>query len=336
MKRKLVPAICAAAAMMLLICVTIFGEAPSITRDNLNNTTDMETMEKIAGIMLSDAERTGDITPEEIVKLDVLYGDFKGKGQKDAVLIADFGPRYTLLSAYEQDGDKYKFIDEVGVFTNTQDPRVVYLQNKNRDTVFINEILNEKIGAFERLEYDKGYIWDDKSQSFVNIYNYPVKIQADWNTNWDTGETQMPKGWQRVTQSTKSLLENGANPVIKSTYTQQYLVSDEQNALNIPLDNTYSLENSRVIEQNFYWSDEWNSFIIGEKIEKATGQKVAELILWSDLPYSLAEYNQNEEENTPGYNSLVRIKRKDGTTAVVNKDSLTDIKSNTTATRSYA
>ena len=125
-------------------------------------------------------------------------------------------------------------------------------------------------------------------------------------------------------------------PVIKSTYTQQYLVSDEQNALNIPLDNTYSLENSRVIEQNFYWSDEWNSFIIGEKIEKATGQKVAELILWSDLPYSLAEYNQNEEENTPGYNNLVRIKRKDGTTAVVNKDSLTDVKSNTTATRSYA
>lgn len=327
MKRKLVPAFCAAAAMMLLVCVTIFGEAPAITRDNLNNTTDMETMVKIAGIMLNDTERTGDITPEEIIKLDVLYGDFKGNGKKDAVLLADFGPRYTLLSAYEQDGDKYKFIDEVGVFTNTQDPRVVYLQNKNRDTIFINEILNEKIGAFERLEYDKGYIWDDKSQSFVNIYNYPVKIQADWNSNWEDGTEKSPQGWQRVTQSTKSLLENGANPVIKSTYTQQYLVSDEQNALNIPLDNTYSLENSRTIEQSFYWSDEWNAFIIGEKIEKATGEKVAELILWSDLPYSLAEYTVSEEESTPGYNNLVRIKRNDGTTAVVNKDALTDIKS---------
>ena len=134
--------------MMLLVCVTIFGEAPAITRDNLNNTTDMETMVKIAGIMLNDTERTGDITPEEIIKLDVLYGDFKGNGKKDAVLLADFGPRYTLLSAYEQDGDKYKFIDEVGVFTNTQDPRVVYLQNKNRDTIFINEILKRKNRCF--------------------------------------------------------------------------------------------------------------------------------------------------------------------------------------------
>ena len=75
---------------------------------------------------------------------------------------------------------------------------------------------------------------------------------------------------------------------------------------------------------------------IEEKIEKSTGQKVAELILWSDLPYSLAEYTQTEEENTPGYNNLVRIKRKDGTTAVVNKDSLTDIKPSGTATRSHA
>ena len=96
--------------------------------------------------------------------------------------------------------------------------------------------------------------------------------------------------------------------------------------MNIPLDNTYTLVRERDIERNFYWNDDWNAFIIDEMIENSTGEKVAVLVLWSDLPYSLAEYSEDEEENTPGYENLVRIRRKDGTTAVVNINTLSAIK----------
>ena len=198
------------------------------------------------------------------------------------------------MSVYEDNNGKYRFVGEVGVFTDTADLRVVSLQNKNRDAIFINEILNEKIGAFEKLEYDKGYIWADESQKFVNIFNYPVRIRADWNMTWSTSSTEAPSQWERVTQTTKSILENGNNPVIRSRFHQEYLTSSDTNALNIPLDNTYTLVRERDIERNFYWNDDWNAFIIDEMIENSTGEKVAVLVLWSDLPYSLAEYSEDE------------------------------------------
>ena len=326
MKHKIAASLCAAAAMVFLICVTIFGEAPTITQDDVNNITNREVMEKIADVMLKDAGREGDVSPEDVVKIDVLYGDFTGEGKKQAVISADFGPRYTIVSVYEDNNGKYRFVGEVGVFTDTADLRVVSLQNKNRDAIFINEILNEKIGAFEKLEYDKGYIWADESQKFVNIFNYPVRIRADWNMTWSTSSTEAPSQWERVTQTTKSILENGNNPVIRSRFHQEYLTSSDTNALNIPLDNTYTLVRERDIERNFYWNDDWNAFIIDEMIENSTGEKVAVLVLWSDLPYSLAEYSEDEEENTPGYENLVRIRRKDGTTAVVNINTLSAIK----------
>ncbi len=325
MKHKIVAAVSTIAAMIFIVCITIFGEAEYITRDDLNNTQNRAVMEKIASIVLNDSQRNDEISPNEIVKVDVNYGDFRGTGNKDAVISTDFGPRYTLLSVYEENDGKYNFVGEVGLFGDTDDLRVVYLENKGQDTIFIDEIFNDKIGAFERMDYDKGFIWDKASNGFVNIYSYPVTIRSDWNATWDTPSIiTEPSNWERLTQTTKSLLENGDNPIIKSTYHQEYLVSSDNNALNVPLNNTYNLVKERDLERDYYWNDEWLSFIIEEKVENSTGEKVAVLALWSDLPYFLPEYENVDEAND--YNDLVKIKRKDGSTAIVNKNTLSDVK----------
>ena len=318
-------------AMLFLVCVTIFGDSPYITQSDLDNINDRESMVKVAQIMLNDSERTNEIKAEEIKDITVMYGDYTGEGIKEAAINADFGAGYVLLSVYQNKNEKrYEYIDEIGVFLNTSDITSVKLDNKNGSTIFLNEKITEKIGSFEILVYNKGYAFDEKTRTFGNIYNYPIGIEADWNLLWDATVNDAPSRWEKLTQTTKSVLENGSRPVIRNTYHQEYLVSSETEVLNIPLANTYSLISQRDVEESFYWSDEWQAFILGEKIENTTGEKVAVLTLWKNLPYYLADVSDSVETATAEYNNLVRIRRKNGQVAIVNNSSLSDIRRNST------
>ena len=318
-------------AMIFLACVTIFGNASYITQSDLDNINNRDTMVKVAQIMLKDTERTNEITAEEIKDITVIYGDYMGEGIKEAAINADFGAGYVLLSVYQNKTEKrYDYIGEIGVFLNTSNIKNINLDNLNGDTLFLNEKITEKIGSFETLIYNKGYAFDKRTKSFNNIYNYPTEITADWNLLWEATINDAPSRWEKLTQTTKSVLESGSRPVIRNTYHQEYLVSSETEVLNTPLDNTYSLISQRDVEESFYWSDEWKAFILGEKIENSTGEKVAVLTLWKNLPYYLANVSESVETATSEYNNLVRIRRKNGQVAIVNNSSLSDIRKNST------
>lgn len=330
MRKKAFAAMLVIAAAFFVVCVSIFGKTEIITRDDLSNISDEEVKQKIARIMLADSGREAEVTPEEIVEVAVFYGDITGSGQReDAVIDAYFGPRYTLISAYKGDkkGD-FTYLDEMGVFFDSRNPRTVYMQNEKRDAVFINEEFNYKIGAFEKIEYSQGFLWDDSKNGFGQIFSDPVSIRTDWNTAWNGDGTEAPSDWERVTQSTKSVFENGDNPVIKNVYSHEYLTSSDNQSKNIPLDDTYTLQEERQVERTYYWNDEWRAFIADEMIENSTGDRVAITFFWSDLPYSLAEYSDDENKNTPEYANLARIKRKDGSIDIVNINELSEIREN--------
>ena len=150
MGKKAVMILCVVMSAVFLICVNIMGNTDVITQDDISNISNEETKRKIANIMLKDTGREGEMSPDEIVDIAVLYGDITGSGNREDVIIdAYFGPRYTLIGAYKGNNDgKYTYLDNMGVFYDSNNPRTVYMQNEKKDAVFINERFNDKIGAF--------------------------------------------------------------------------------------------------------------------------------------------------------------------------------------------
>ena len=81
----------------------------------------------------------------------------------------------------------------------------------------------------------------------------------------------------------------------------------------MPADDTFQEKDSRVVVERFYWSDEWNRFILDEAVEVATGQPVAIIENLASSPYLLADL--------PDFKDY-RIVRKDGTAAYVDAEEL--------------
>ena len=80
-----------------------------------------------------------------------------------------------------------------------------------------------------------------------------------------------------------------------------------------PEDDTFEQKKERVVVEQFYWSEEWQRFILKEAIEKETGQKVAIVENLQASAYQLAGFEDAEDYG---------IMRKDGSFDYVHKDDL--------------
>ena len=87
---------------------------------------------------------------------------------------------------------------------------------------------------------------------------------------------------------------------------------------NIPDESTFHTAKNRVVNQTYYWSDTWKRFILSEKKDKATGERVAVIEDYSASPYVLVEEYNNMANN-------VAIQRQNGTIEIVPSNALWEL-----------
>lgn len=303
--------------MLLGTGARVFATAKQITEKDLKNLQDSATKTKVSQILVDDMGKNGVIDPNEIQTLTATYG--KIMGDDDVVIVGNYGDNVALVGAYTKANGIYNFLGDIGVFFDVQEVNSVNLKNLNKNVVFLKEYTQQNIGALERTTFLRGYLWDNGE--FKLIYSMPQQVIADWNKYCDSSENGGESQWNRVIQSSKTKLENGNYPVIKSQRNQIYLKSSDTKSKNIPEDSTFSQVVKRDVSESYYWSYSWGQFIISEKIDKTTGEKVAVIEDWGNLTYSLVP-------DFEIYSNKVRIVRKDGTTDIVERDILSNVKEN--------
>ncbi|MCI1959830.1 MAG: hypothetical protein LKJ25_09455 [Clostridia bacterium] len=299
------------------IAIKIFGNTQAITQKDLDDSENAITMKNISQVMLNDTGRTGEVKNDDIKSITVKYGDINGDSSVDAVICADYGDNYSLVAAYKKDGDVYTYINEIGVFNNVLQMELTELDNLNRDAVFIQERINNKIGCYDEDIYLKGYVYDDKLKSFEEVLDYPINVSSDWNVEWDDESNK--SSWHKIVQKTKAKLENGKVPKISMEHDQRLYVSTDTQAKNIPESDTYKLQNKRTVKEDYVWSDKWKRFILDEKVDKTNGKDVAAVLYWGRMPYAL--------DNKFGrYKDYVEIVKDDSSKSIIRSDMLSDVK----------
>lgn len=216
-----------------------------------------------------------------------------------------------MVAAYTADGNVYEYTGDLGDFYGVQNIRFVPVPELKKEIVIVREQVNQSLGSFEQSDILRGYVFDGKE--YQDVLNTPQKIESSWNNLWNKGELQEPSLWRRVTEETESKWTGGDEPSLTITRYQSYLESDDKGEGKVPGDETFQEKDSRVVVERFYWSDEWNRFILDEAVETATGQPVAIIENLASSPYLLADL--------PDFKDY-RIVRKDGTTAYVDAEEL--------------
>lgn len=299
--------------MLLGTAVRVYATAKQITAKDLKNLEDSATKTKVSEILVKDMEQGKDVNTKDIQSITATFGEINGKNNDTVVIVGNYGTNLALVGVYKKANGVYVFLDDIGVFFDVEEVNTVNLKNLGKDAVFIKEYAQQNAGTFERTTFLRGYLWEE--DGFKLIYSMPEQVNADWNKNGESGESQ----WNRVIQTSKTKLENGNYPAIKAQRNQSYLKSSDTKAKNIPADSTFYEVAKKDVSESYYWSDQWEQFIICEKIDKTTGEKVAVIEDWENLPYGIVQDFQI-------YSSKARIVRKDGTTDIVQKDILSEVK----------
>ncbi|MEA5082682.1 MAG: hypothetical protein VB018_00850 [Lachnospiraceae bacterium] len=303
--------------MLLGTAARVYATAKQITAKDLKNLNDSSTMAKVSEILVKDMEKSKDVNAKEIRSITATYGEIDGKDNDNVVIVGNYGSNCALVGVYQKANGVYVFLDDIGVFFDVEGVNTVNLKNLGRDAVFIKEYAQQIGGAFERTTFLRGYLWAE--DGFKLIYSMAEQVNADWNKYSDNGEDGVESQWNRVIQTSKTKLENGNYPAIKAQRNQFYLKSSDTEAKNIPADSTFHEVAKKEVSESYYWSDKWEKFIICEKVDKTTGEKVAVIEDWGNLPYSIVQDYEI-------YSSKVRIVRKDGTTDIVQGETLSEVR----------
>lgn len=311
--------ICIAFAALVIFTIKTYGVVEQITETMLQEPNNEQNQQDIARIVLNDTGRNAVFSPEETQQITVYQGDLLGNGQQQAVIALSFGLKNTVLAVYTKDkaGETYTYISDVGDFFDVRDVFFMPLSSDGTNIMIVREYANQNIGAYERSSFLKGYIWNDKNEMFQNVLSIPEGIEVTWNGSWDTSGEER---WQKIEERSEfeSGEDNKNNPTLKLVQYQAYKISESTDKDNIPDESTFHTAKNRVVNQTYYWSDDWRRFILSEKKDKATGEKVAIIEDYSASPYVLVEEYSNMANN-------VAIQRPNGTIEIVPNNTLWEL-----------
>ncbi len=312
MKRKKLVLAVSAAVFLGGYTVGIFGQTEGdLTQKQIDNPNTLENKEEIARSVLESTGRSEQYDLRDLGDVTVYLGSDVTGNPQDAIVTVSFGPKNTVVAAYTADGNVYEYTGDLGDFYGVQNIRFVPVPELKKEIVIVREQVNQSLGSFEQSDILRGYVFDGKE--YQDVLNTPQKIESSWNNLWNKGELQEPSLWRRVTEETESKWTGGEEPSLTITRYQSYLESDDKGEGEVPADDTFQEKDSRVVVERFFWSDEWNRFILDEAVEVATGQPVAIIENLASSPYLLADL--------PDFKDY-RIVRKDGTTAYVDAEEL--------------
>ena len=289
---------------------TVFGS--SISQSQIENISKENTKKQIAKIVLEDTGKS--IPGKELdgVKVEVFMENTMGNDEDDAIISVSYGPKHNITAVYQKEKGGYEYAGSLGEFFAPKNIIVKNFKHGN-PLIFLSDDTNQKIGALEECTYLYGSTWNEETEEFVNVFTEPMNINTQW----------LEDGvWHKVERKGSAVYENSAVPNIKTEYNQSYYTADDAGTKTNPSAEMYTIIENWQETESFYWSSEWRRFIVDEKIEKSTGEKVAVVSRREKLPYSrMPEFEK--------YSDYERIIRKDGTNESMPKENLSEIENKT-------
>ena len=144
---------------------------------------------------------------------------------------------------------------------------------------------------------------------FENVLNIDENIES-WFSSTDNGITS----WEKVEQ-TCVINPSENNQTIDTTKKQTYSTAEGNNDRTVPPNSDFKIVSERKVNEQYNWSDYWNTYILEEKTENSTGKKVAVLIDFSNSTNAL----------TGGDFNKYKILRDDGSAAIINHSETSEV-----------
>lgn len=129
----------------------------------------------------------------------------------------------------------------------------------NNNILLTEEKHNERLGCFSETTYIKLWGWCNKDLSLLwQEYSF---WEINWLNTWENPEIKPIKWVKLIQNATISYNNNHQIPKI-SVEVKQYHYEAKSDSKTLPEDSLFDLKDSRLIKDNYYWSEDFNKFIM--------------------------------------------------------------------------
>lgn len=286
------------ALIFSMICIK------EIKKDKVSvfNSNDKINEKEIIKKILYDTDNKDKFQNIDNIKLECFKANLIDKD--DTVFVLYDENKNFLITVYEVSEDNYIYKSIIGNFVNVKDIKIHKLKKENKDTIFITEHINQKLGSFEESTFIKGYIF--KEGNFSQILNLTKYYKAYYNEFW-VGNGY----WFKILQDANINFKK--NNELAVTYNQKYLKGKDFNKVDIPKDKDFILSNSKTFNTNYIWSEKWDMYILCEAVFKENKENVAILEVPEQSPFYITELKKN---------NIYKIITQKGEIKVINKNDL--------------
>ncbi|WMI82152.1 hypothetical protein [Anaerotignum sp. MB30-C6] len=302
--------------IVAIICVLvggytagIYGQTGKLTRKEMSNSHERNNQEAIAKNILENSGKSDIYRLKDLENVTVYYGNVNKTEERDVVVSARFGSKDTVVAAYTSSGELFEFVGDIGSFFDVENIQFVPIEALGQDIIIIEETTNQ-IEAYESATFLHGYLYDNEN-AFEVVLSTPIKIDEAWNETWDNSELKELSGWKWVREDAEAAWSwEGNFPRLDLVCYQKYLAAGNAEK-RLPEASKFHQKSSRVVMKEFYWSEPWQRFVIGEALEKETGEAVAVLEDSDNSPYVLVGFVEGSHfiQRADGSQDTVKVEQ---------------------------
>lgn len=160
---------------------------------------------------------------------------------------------------FEEVNNQYIYQNKLENIIRIKDIEFIKKQEYDYNMMVIYQVIDEYLGAFFYKEFLEIYLYNN--DVFRNVWEQTIYFEEVYKEDWLFPNTNKDQ-WNKIIETTEINFDFSNSSSIINTYTEQTKYSALSES--IPDKDNYSVEQKYNFEQSFYWSDNYNCFIMGE------------------------------------------------------------------------
>ncbi|RKD32578.1 hypothetical protein [Thermohalobacter berrensis] len=238
--------------------------------------------EKIKTTVLKDIGYENWIDYIDYIKLNVYPIDIIGDNKEDLLVSLNISKDNGVIAIYKPYGENYIYQNKIENLTYIEKLSAIKF-DKNKNFIFVEEILDETIGAFF---YDHFIIvFTNINNSYKEVFRQSINYESYFFEKWSNPDIDNPK-WFKLTEEAildYAVNQNNQLTINISKTIAKYIAKDKDGS--IP--EIFDLVEKKNFEERYLWSNKYNYFILKEGKIISNNEKVGIISDSSKTPDSL-------------------------------------------------
>ncbi|MBU5675643.1 hypothetical protein KQI88_04370 [Alkaliphilus sp. MSJ-5] len=194
----------------------------------------------------------------DYIDIEIYYGNLIPDTSQQLIVSLNLSKDLGVTVIFNEIENKYIFCNKIENLAPIENIKLIKHPTENKDLIVIYQIVDERLGAFFRENFIQ--IYDYKESSFNLVLEKTLFYEEVFKENWINLEAP-DTNWTMVVEETEIDFDY-TNSVKINTITSFKKYNAQSK--NTPQKNDFLLKEEKSYVRSYYWSDQYNTFILGE------------------------------------------------------------------------